>query len=145
MSSDEEYYIILHVGGHFVKDQYVRYAGEEVIRLKEDLDTISYFELCKLVKIGLGFNTFMLIYFHKLGTIRLQNNLRVICDDISTIAMLDFWVKFKEIDLYVEHEVDNLIIIDKIYLLTVGEGDDEGVESDGEGEMMLVILQHQME
>ncbi|MBA0716180.1 hypothetical protein Golax_015032 [Gossypium laxum] len=36
--------------------------------------------------------------------------------------MLDFWVKFKEIDLYVEHEVDNLIIIDKIYLLTVGEG-----------------------
>ncbi|MBA0561244.1 hypothetical protein Golob_018089, partial [Gossypium lobatum] len=135
MSSDEEYYIILHVGGHFVKDQYVRYAGEEVIRLKEDLDTISYFELCKLVKIGLGFNTVMLIYFHELGTIRLQNNLRVICDDISTIAMLDFWVKFKEIDLYVEHEVDNLIIIDKIYLLTVGEGDDEGVESDGEGDV----------
>ncbi|MBA0561242.1 hypothetical protein Golob_018089 [Gossypium lobatum] len=49
--------------------------------------------------------------------------------------MLDFWVKFKEIDLYVEHEVDNLIIIDKIYLLTVGEGDDEGVESDGEGDV----------
>ncbi|MBA0716179.1 hypothetical protein Golax_015032 [Gossypium laxum] len=44
--------------------------------------------------------------------------------------MLDFWVKFKEIDLYVEHEVDSLIIIDKIYLLTIGEGDDEGVESD---------------
>ncbi|MBA0832846.1 hypothetical protein Goarm_017205 [Gossypium armourianum] len=135
MSSDEEYYIILHVGAHFVKDPYVRYAGEEVIRLKEDLDTISYFELCKLVKIRLGFNTIMLIYFHELGTIRLQNNLRVICDDISTIAMLDFWVKFKEMDLYVEHEVDNLIIIDKIYLLTVGEGDDKGVESDGEGDM----------
>ncbi|PPD71824.1 hypothetical protein GOBAR_DD31281 [Gossypium barbadense] len=29
MSSDEEYYIILHVGGHFVKDPYVRYAGVE--------------------------------------------------------------------------------------------------------------------
>ncbi|MBA0770604.1 hypothetical protein Gotri_019212 [Gossypium trilobum] len=48
--------------------------------------------------------------------------------------MFDFWVKFKEMDLYVELEVDNLIIIDKIYLLTVGEGD-KGVESDGEGDM----------
>ncbi|MFQ6620959.1 hypothetical protein Gotur_001966 [Gossypium turneri] len=90
MSSDEEYYIILHMGEHFVKDLYVRYVGGEVIRLKEDQDTISYFELCKIVKIGLGFNTVMLIYFHEPGTIGLQNNLRVIYDDISTIAMLDF-------------------------------------------------------
>ncbi|MFQ6620958.1 hypothetical protein Gotur_001966 [Gossypium turneri] len=52
MSSDEEYYIILHMGEHFVKDLYVRYVGGEVIRLKEDQDTISYFELCKIVKIG---------------------------------------------------------------------------------------------
>ncbi|MFQ6646730.1 hypothetical protein Gotur_020430 [Gossypium turneri] len=48
--------------------------------------------------------------------------------------MLDFWVKFKEIDLYVEHEVDNLIIIDKMFLLTAGEGDVEGIEVDGEGD-----------
>ncbi|XP_016755138.1 uncharacterized protein [Gossypium hirsutum] len=86
--------------------------------------------------------------------------------------MLDFWVKFKEIELYVEHEVDNPIIVDEIFLLTTrdgdvkglevhGEGDDEGVESDGEcdlekvessgegdvGELMnmLVILQHLMD
>ncbi|MBA0855504.1 hypothetical protein Goshw_014855 [Gossypium schwendimanii] len=94
MSLDEEYYIILHVGGHFVKDLYVRYVGGEVIRLKEDPNTISYFELCKIVKIGLGFNIIMLIYFHEPSTVRLQNNLRVIYDDTSTIAMLDFWVKF---------------------------------------------------
>ncbi|KAK5840128.1 hypothetical protein PVK06_009007 [Gossypium arboreum] len=75
----------------------------------------------------------MLIYFHKLGTVGLQNNLRVIYDDTSTIAMLDFWVKFKEIELYVQHEVDNPIIIDEIFLLTTGEGDVEGVEVDGEG------------
>ncbi|MBA0855503.1 hypothetical protein Goshw_014855 [Gossypium schwendimanii] len=76
MSLDEEYYIILHVGGHFVKDLYVRYVGGEVIRLKEDPNTISYFELCKIVKIGLGFNIIMLIYFHEPSTVRLQNNLR---------------------------------------------------------------------
>ncbi|MBA0813306.1 hypothetical protein Gohar_027169 [Gossypium harknessii] len=35
----------------------------------------------------------MLIYFYESGTVRLQNNLKVIYDDTSTIAMLDFWVK----------------------------------------------------
>ncbi|KAB2008830.1 hypothetical protein ES319_D10G125600v1, partial [Gossypium barbadense] len=95
--------IILHVGGHFLKDSYVRYVGGEVIRFKEDPDKISYFELCKIVKIGLGLNTVLLIYFYEPSTVGLQNNLRVIYDDTSTIAMLDFWVKFKEIDLYVEH------------------------------------------
>ncbi|PPS07727.1 hypothetical protein GOBAR_AA12928 [Gossypium barbadense] len=76
----------------------------------------------------------MLIYFHEPNTVGLQNNLRVIYDDTSTIAMLDFWVKFKEIELYVEHEVDNPIIVDEIFLLTTGEGDVEGVEVDGEGD-----------
>ncbi|KAG8499394.1 hypothetical protein CXB51_005973 [Gossypium anomalum] len=63
--------------------------------------------------------------------------------------MLDFWVKFKEIELYVKHEVDNPIIIDEIFLLTIGEGDvegvevdreddDEGVKSDGEGDLEKV-------
>ncbi|KAK8328861.1 hypothetical protein V6Z12_A11G281400 [Gossypium hirsutum] len=144
MSSDDEYYIILHVGGHFVKDPYVRYVGGEVIRLKEDPDIISYFELCKIVKIGLGFNTVMLISFHEPGTVGLENNLRVIYDDTSIIAMLDFGVKFKEIELYVEHEVGNYIIVDDIFLLTIGkgdverEGDDEGVESDGESDLEKV-------
>ncbi|KAH1032300.1 hypothetical protein J1N35_044474 [Gossypium stocksii] len=45
--------------------------------------------------------------------------------------MLDFWIKFKEIDLYVEHEVDNPITVDENFLLTTGEGDVEEVEVDG--------------
>ncbi|MBA0870190.1 hypothetical protein Goshw_008945 [Gossypium schwendimanii] len=63
--------------------------------------------------------------------------------------MLDFWVKFKEIELYVKHEVDNPIIVDENFLLTTregdvervkvdGKGDDEGVESDGEGDLKKV-------
>nr|KJB65642.1 hypothetical protein B456_010G106800 [Gossypium raimondii] len=138
MLSDDEYYIILHVGGHFVKDPYVRYIGGKVIRFKEDPDTISYFELYKIVKIELEFNTVILIYFHEPSTVGLQNNLRVIYDDTSTIAMLDFWVKFKEIELYVEHKVDNPIIVDEIFLLTTREGDVEGVEVDGEGDLEKV-------
>ncbi|KAL1094650.1 hypothetical protein V6Z11_D06G106900 [Gossypium hirsutum] len=146
MLSDDEYYIILHVGGHFVKDPYVRYIGGKVIRLKEDPDTISYFELCKIVKIELEFNTVILIYFHEPSTIGLQNNLRVIYDDTSTIAMLDFWVKFKEIELYVEHKVDNPIIVGKEedgnetevwdsdeHGSLVGSDEDEEHEDGGEG------------
>nr|KJB44145.1 hypothetical protein B456_007G236900 [Gossypium raimondii] len=39
-----------------------------MVRLKEYPDTMSYFELCKIVKDGLGFNTVQLIYFHVLGS-----------------------------------------------------------------------------
>ncbi|MBA0615040.1 hypothetical protein Godav_015236 [Gossypium davidsonii] len=58
-------------------------------------------------------------------------------------------VKFKEIDLSIEHEVDNPIIVGEMFLFTVGEGDvkrveidgegdDKGVESDGEGDLERV-------
>ncbi|MBA0576070.1 hypothetical protein Golob_027359 [Gossypium lobatum] len=63
--------------------------------------------------------------------------------------MLDFCFKFKEIDLYVEHEVDNPILVDKMFLLSVEGGDVEGVEidegadderleSNGEGDLEMV-------
>ncbi|MBA0784449.1 hypothetical protein Gotri_024985, partial [Gossypium trilobum] len=48
-----------------------------MVWLKEDPDTVSYFELCKIVKDGLGFNILQLIYFHVLGSRTLQENLRV--------------------------------------------------------------------
>ncbi|MBA0566744.1 hypothetical protein Golob_011533 [Gossypium lobatum] len=68
ISVEEEYCINLHVGVKFVRDPHVRYLGGEMVRLKEDLDTISYFELCKIVKDGLGVNIVQLIYFHVLGS-----------------------------------------------------------------------------
>ncbi|PPD73248.1 hypothetical protein GOBAR_DD29830 [Gossypium barbadense] len=50
MHIEEEYYINLYVVGKFVRDLHVRCSGGEVVRFKEDPDTISYFELCKIVK-----------------------------------------------------------------------------------------------
>ncbi|MBA0717730.1 hypothetical protein Golax_005517 [Gossypium laxum] len=64
MHIEEEYYINLYVVGKFVRDLHVRCSGGEMVRFKEDPDTISYFELCKIVKKRLGFNTVQLIYFH---------------------------------------------------------------------------------
>ncbi|KAK5836745.1 hypothetical protein PVK06_012546 [Gossypium arboreum] len=52
--------------------------------------------------------------------------------------MLDFWVKFKEIHLYVEHEVDNLIIVDDMLLLIAEESDVAGIEVDREGDVEWV-------
>ncbi|MBA0561058.1 hypothetical protein Golob_017915, partial [Gossypium lobatum] len=78
MSVAEEYYINLHVGGKFVHDPHVKYLCGKMVRLKEYPDTMSYFELRKIVKDGLGFNTVQLIYFHVLGSRTLQDNLRVV-------------------------------------------------------------------
>ncbi|PPR90705.1 hypothetical protein GOBAR_AA29978 [Gossypium barbadense] len=89
MFVEKEYYINLHVGSKFVHDPHVRYLGGEMVRLKEDLDTISYFELCKIVKEG------------------------------STIDMINYWVKHKEIGLYVGHEIDTTIFIDDESMLAV--------------------------
>ncbi|MBA0876521.1 hypothetical protein Goshw_002463 [Gossypium schwendimanii] len=38
MSSNEEYYIILHVGGHFVNDPYVRYVDEIFLLTTKESD-----------------------------------------------------------------------------------------------------------
>ncbi|MBA0795904.1 hypothetical protein Gohar_006730 [Gossypium harknessii] len=78
MSVEEEYYINFNVGGKFVRDPYVRYLGGAMVRLKEGPDTISYFELCKIVNDELGFNTVQLIYFHVHGSRTLQDNFRVV-------------------------------------------------------------------
>ncbi|PPE00654.1 hypothetical protein GOBAR_DD02317 [Gossypium barbadense] len=73
----------------------------------------------------------------------LQDNLRVVWNDSSIIDMINYWVKLKEIDLYVEHEIDTVVFVDDESMLVVaceGEGESgevagsKGGESDGGGE-----------
>ncbi|XP_039048891.1 uncharacterized protein LOC120189759 [Hibiscus syriacus] len=52
--------------------------------------------------------------------------MRVLWDDTITITMLNYWVKYRFIDIYVEHEVDTPVIVDDILLIIVGEGNDKG-------------------
>ncbi|MBA0556291.1 hypothetical protein Golob_026406 [Gossypium lobatum] len=70
-----------------------------MVRLKEDPDTISR---------------------------TLRGNLRVVWNNSSTINMLNYCVKHKEIDLYVEHEIDTAIFANDDLMLTVATV--EGVE-----------------
>ncbi|MBA0626834.1 hypothetical protein Godav_004426 [Gossypium davidsonii] len=72
----------------------------------------------------------------------LQDNLRVVWNDSTTIDMLNYCVKQKGIDLYVKHEIDTVIFADDDLLLAVvivegfcgGNKCVEGVEGlNGEG------------
>lgn len=52
MAGEEEieYAINLHVGGSFARDPDLRYYGGYTVRIQEDPDRISYFELEEIVK-----------------------------------------------------------------------------------------------
>ncbi|MBA0682255.1 hypothetical protein Goari_023987 [Gossypium aridum] len=78
-----------------------------MVRLKEDPDTIS----------------------------TLQGNLRVVWNNSCTINMLNCYVKHKEIDLYVEHEIDTAIFAIDDLMLTVAivEGVEVVSSKGGEG------------
>ncbi|MBA0615018.1 hypothetical protein Godav_015219 [Gossypium davidsonii] len=71
---------------------------------------------------------------HVSGT--LQDNLRVVWNDSITIDMLNYWVKYNEIDLYVEHEIDTTIFTADDLLLTAAsvEGFDDGNQGGKGGE-----------
>ncbi|KAL4366957.1 hypothetical protein GQ457_05G022500 [Hibiscus cannabinus] len=120
MGGVKEYWMHLHVGGKFVRDPYVRYEGGTLVSIREDPDTISYWEVKKIIQNHLCFNSIEIIYFHEPYSGRLQDNLRVLWDDTSTIAMLNYWEKFGFIDIYVEHKVDTPIFEEGILLLTDG-------------------------
>ncbi|PPR86493.1 hypothetical protein GOBAR_AA34199 [Gossypium barbadense] len=90
----------------------------------------------------------------------LQDNLRVVWNDTSTIDMINYWVKHKEIDLYVEHEINIVVFVNDESMLAVaclqfggdgnegGEGGEvvgskcsrgEGGEVEGEGGELLSV------
>ncbi|MBA0641939.1 hypothetical protein Goklo_026413 [Gossypium klotzschianum] len=40
-------------------------------------------------------------------------------NDSSTIDMINYWIKHKEIDLYVEHEINTVVFVDNDLTLAV--------------------------
>ncbi|KAK8698201.1 hypothetical protein V6N13_114327 [Hibiscus sabdariffa] len=125
MYRSDGYYMYCHVGGKFVRDPFVRYEGDEVVKLKEDPDTISYFEVRKIVENLLNFSSSQILYFHEPFSCCLQDNLRLLWDDTSTTIMLNYWMKYGFIDVYVEHKVGTPIVVDNILLIHVVEGSNE--------------------
>ncbi|XVF61328.1 hypothetical protein PTKIN_Ptkin08bG0121700 [Pterospermum kingtungense] len=101
-----EFFINMHVGGHLVRDPDLRYNEGTMLRFPEDPETISFFELEKIVKNGLVYNSVDRIYFYRPGSRSFNEGLRLVWDNSSTIDMLNVWRKYKEVDLYVEHKFD---------------------------------------
>ncbi|XVE62203.1 hypothetical protein DITRI_Ditri06bG0100000 [Diplodiscus trichospermus] len=112
------YYINLHVDGKFVIDPILRYDGGNRHFIEEDPDTISYLELCNIVKNGLVFHNVAHIYYYEPNKRSLKDGLRLTYDDKSTIDMLNIWVKHTVIDLYVEHDADIAKVVKESLLLT---------------------------
>ncbi|KAK8694127.1 hypothetical protein V6N13_071684 [Hibiscus sabdariffa] len=126
-----EYYLNLHVGGKFVRDPHLRYVNGTKVRIKEDPDTISYFELCKIVQEDLSFNVVQIIYFYVSNSKSLYDGLRVVWDDNNTIDMIYYWYKNFEIDLFVEHKTYTLETIEHGHFL-LNEGVSKGIEGAGQ-------------
>ncbi|KAL4273883.1 hypothetical protein GQ457_13G002480 [Hibiscus cannabinus] len=97
----KKYYLNLHVGGRFVRDPYLRYLDGTEFKIEEDPDTISYFELCRMIQEDFSFNIVQIIYFHVPISKSLYDGLRV---------------------LYVEHKIHNLEIIEDGALLLNEKG-----------------------
>ncbi|KAK8614276.1 hypothetical protein V6N13_122640 [Hibiscus sabdariffa] len=141
MGEVKEYWMHLHVGGKFVRDPYVRYVGGTLVSIREDPYTISYWEVKKIIQNHLCFNSIEIIYFHEPYSGCLQDNLRVLWDDTSTIAMLNYWEKFDFIDIYAEHKVDTpifeegiLLLIDGVEVEVEDATEDANVEVEGASE-----------
>jgi hypothetical protein len=83
----DEYYMELYHGGRFVNEPSFRYEGGALVTVRKDSDTISYFELKRIVKDELNKNMDC-VYFYNPKTGSFQNGIRLIWDAKSTIEML---------------------------------------------------------
>ena len=115
---EPNYYINMHVGEKLVRDPHLKYDGGTLIRILEDFDTMSYFELCNIVKKCLAFHTLLSVHYYIPSNRSFDDRLRLIWNDYTTLKMLNIWYKNKVIDLYVEHEVDIPVFVEEPILLS---------------------------
>ncbi|XVF75301.1 hypothetical protein PTKIN_Ptkin13bG0176200 [Pterospermum kingtungense] len=102
---------------------------------------MCYYDLCDIIKKGLVYNSVTRVYFYTPESKSFDHGLRLIWDDSTTIEMLDIWYKYGEIDLYVEHEIDEAKPVDGIigppvedsHAFSTNQGKDEVVRSISEG------------
>ena len=104
--------------GKLMRDPHLMYDGRTRIRILEDPNTISYFKLCNIMKNDLTFHTLLSVHYYIPGSKSFNDGLRLIWNDYTTLEILNIWYKNKAIDLYVEHEVDIPMFVEKPILLS---------------------------
>ena len=82
---EPNYYINMHVGEKLVCDPHLRYDGGTMVRIFEDPDTISYFELCNIVQKNFAYHTLLSVHYYILDSRSFDDWLRLIWNDNSTI------------------------------------------------------------
>ncbi|XVF80519.1 hypothetical protein PTKIN_Ptkin15bG0079700 [Pterospermum kingtungense] len=66
---ESEYFLNLHMSGRLVRDLHLRYAWGMTVRIREDPDEISYFELVDIVKKSLVYNNLLSIHYYVTGRV----------------------------------------------------------------------------
>lgn len=121
------YFTNMHVEGKLVRDPRLRYDGGLVLRLAEDPDRMSYFDLLQIIqKDQLKYYSVDRVYYYIPRSKSFEEGLRHIWDDKSTLEMISIWNKYGEVDLCVAHKVDQPL--KETLLITAPHVNEVGVE-----------------
>ena len=74
---------------------HLRYDGGTMVRIFEDPDTISYFELCNIVQKNFAYHTLLSVHYYIPDNMSFDNGLRLIWNNSTTIEMLMYGTKTK--------------------------------------------------
>ncbi|CAH9141000.1 unnamed protein product [Cuscuta epithymum] len=116
-------YLHIHHGGNFVRDHKIRYVNGDFEKIEVDPDNISYPHLIKYIKKDRYSNIVDLYYklCHE-G----MDQLRLLSDDYSTVVLIEEVSKWGEVEIYVEHGLDDAFI--HLELPCVGASKGAGME-----------------
>ena len=78
-----------------MRDPHLKYVGGTSVRIPEDPDTISYYELCNILQNGLAYYTLLSVHYYIPDSRSFDDRLRLIWNDNTTIEMLNVWYKTK--------------------------------------------------
>ena len=92
---EPNYYINMHVEEKLVRDPHLKYVGGTRIRILEDPDTISYYELYNIVQNGLAYHTLLSVHYYIPDSRSFDDLLRLIWNDSTIIEMLNIWLIVK--------------------------------------------------
>ncbi|KOM41111.1 hypothetical protein LR48_Vigan04g130900 [Vigna angularis] len=122
--------IIIHHGGKFVNDGYLKYEGESET-MYFDPDLWSYFVVVSVVK-SLGYDGFKDLWFSVGCGPVLDDRIEALCDDVGVMHMVNLAHLNGQVNLYVVHTISQPDVIDMIEY-NVDEGGEEVAPQVNEG------------
>ena len=116
----------IYHGGKFIRDFDLRYINYEVDEVEYDPDNICYLYMVKLIQSRNYLNVGRILF--KAPDEDLNNGLRVLEDDISSVDLIAVCLKWGGCEIYVDHGVDEPVFSNVTYLLIGPEPNTAGAK-----------------